>query len=230
MGDSAIILAGGFGTRLQSVIKDVPKPMASIKNYPFLHYQLKYLSSQSIRRVVIAVGYKYESITGYFKDRYLDIDIEYVIEDFPLGTGGAFLSAANKLNSKKPYYVLNGDTFFPINLSRLNEYSLRIGSDITIAVFKSNDTARYMCLELNNAGKIISLSSRDPTGFINGGIYWMNSEVVTKINIFFNANHKHSLESDILPKIESIYGLEFSDTFIDIGIPEDYERSKLIIR
>ena len=229
MYDTAIILAGGFGTRLRSVVQDMPKPMATINQYPFLHYQIKYLSKQGISKIIIAVGYKHESITTYFKNSYLDIAINYAIEESPLGTGGAFLSAVNQLKSNKPFFVLNGDTFFPINLSRLDQYGLQTKADIALSLFKSINTTRYMGLELERDGRIISLSCNNSCNLVNGGVYWINPRVMDKINEHFIVNCNYSLEHEIFPVFEKLYGIEFKDEFIDIGIPEDYERSKLLI-
>ena len=114
----AIILCGGLGTRLRSVISDVPKPMAPIKNKPFLAFVLEYLKSQNITKVILAVSYKYEIIQKYFGASYLGMEIVYSIEHEPLGTGGAISQALNFINGTSAY-VLNGDTIFDINLNCL---------------------------------------------------------------------------------------------------------------
>ena len=107
---SAIILAGGFGTRLQSLVSDVPKPMASVGGRPFLAYLLDYLINQGIARVILALGYKHQAIIDYFGKRYRSLDLTYLIEESPLGTGGA-LQKALAVTDEGPILALNGDTF-----------------------------------------------------------------------------------------------------------------------
>lgn len=229
MNYAAIILAGGYGTRLRSAVQNVPKPMAQINHYPFLHYQIKYLSMQGTRKIILAVGYKYESIKNYFKDLYLNVSIEYAIEESPLGTGGAFLNATNKLKPTEPFFALNGDTFFPINLSEINKFGVQADADIVLSVLKSTNSSRYMNIELEFDGKIKSLSSTNSQNLVNGGVYWINPKVIEKLNHRFKTLKNYSFEEDILPEINKLYGHEFNDDFIDIGIPEDYEKSKLLI-
>src|SRR3989344_3377185 len=111
----AIILAGGFGTRLRSVVADSPKPMALIHGKPFLAYLLDYLTSQGITDVVLSVHYLREQIETYFKTNYNGISIRYAVEEQPLGTGGAIKHALNYINISSPVFVLNGDTFLKLN-------------------------------------------------------------------------------------------------------------------
>ena len=113
----AIILAGGFGTRLQSVVQDVPKPMADINGLPFLHYIFAWLKKEGIETAILSVCYKHEVIADYFGESYLGIDVKYSIEESPLGTGGAIKLALQKVVSPR-CFVLNGDTYFNINLSQ----------------------------------------------------------------------------------------------------------------
>lgn len=112
----AIILCGRLGTRLKSVLPNLPKPMAPVKNKPFLAFILEYLKRQNIKKVILAVSYKYEIIQNYFQNSYLDMEIVYSIEDEPLGTGGAIVKAL-KLVDQNSVYILNGDTIFDINLT-----------------------------------------------------------------------------------------------------------------
>ena len=110
----AIILCGGLGTRLKSVLPNLPKPMAPVKNKPFLAFILEYLKRQNIKKVILAVSYKYEIIQNYFQNSYLNMEIVYSIEDEPLGTGGA-IAEALKFVDQNSVYILNGDTIFDIN-------------------------------------------------------------------------------------------------------------------
>ena len=115
----AIILAGGFGTRLQQVVKDVPKPMADISGKPFLAHLLTNLQNQGFKKIVISVGYLKEKISEYFGDSYLGMEIFYAVEEKPLGTGGAIINSLKFIDSKKPFVVLNGDTFLQVNYKKV---------------------------------------------------------------------------------------------------------------
>src|SRR5579872_7369319 len=111
----AIILAGGFGTRLQSVVKNCPKPMAPVHGKPFLAYLIEYLKLQGITRVVLSVHYLREQIEDFFKDNYQGIEICYAVEEQPWGTGGAIVHALKKIELTQPVFVLNGDTFLKLD-------------------------------------------------------------------------------------------------------------------
>ena len=116
----AIVLAGGFGTRLQHITKDIPKPMAPINDVPFLEFVLDYLIDSGITDITLAVSYKWELIKNYFNYEYRDAHISYKIEKAPLGTGGAILNSID-CNAESDYIIVNGDTFFPINILDMYE-------------------------------------------------------------------------------------------------------------
>ncbi|MFN8236550.1 MAG: nucleotidyltransferase family protein [Chitinophagales bacterium] len=217
----AIILAGGFGTRLSSVVKDVPKPMAPINGKPFLHYLFKELREQNIPRVVLSVGHLKEVIQEYFKDNYLGIPIQYAIEDTPLGTGGGIKHAFEFIQDDA--YVLNGDTFFDVSLHRLKNEK----ADISIALKHLYHFDRYGTVELNDKNKIIAFHEKKPceSGLINGGIYYFKKSLFDKIE----TEKKFSFEKDVLEKHLhdlSMQGVVFDNYFIDIGIPEDYNKAQ----
>ncbi|EDP4615425.1 NTP transferase domain-containing protein, partial [Campylobacter jejuni] len=160
----AIILCGGLGTRLKSVIKNIPKPMAPINDKPFLEFIFEYLKKQGIKEVILAVSYKYEVIKEYFKDEFLGIKIKYSIEKEPLGTGGAIKEALKFI--KNEAYVLNGDTFFDIDLSKLKLNR----SKICLALKQMNDFDRYGTVNVNEQGFVISFEEKifKNQGLING--------------------------------------------------------------
>ena len=119
--NSAIILAGGFGTRLKKVVSDVPKPMAKINKEPFLSLLIKYLKKQNIKKVILSVGYKKERIINFYKNNFEGVEILYSIEETPLKTGGAIKKALNYVKEKE-VFVLNGDTFFDIDLNDMKNF------------------------------------------------------------------------------------------------------------
>ncbi|HEF3288296.1 TPA: nucleotidyltransferase family protein [Campylobacter jejuni] len=212
----AIILCGGLGTRLKSVIKDIPKPMAPINDKPFLEFIFEHLKKQGIKEVILAVSYKYEVIQEYFKDEFLGIKIKYSIEKEPLGTGGAINEALKFI--KNEAYVLNGDTFFDIDLSklRLNE------SKICLALKQMNGFDRYGTVELDGKNYIKLFKEKEfkKQGLINGGIYLLNKDIFND----FDLQEKFSFEEFLQENYEKLKAKAhiFDDYFIDIGVPEDY--------
>ncbi|MFB1645181.1 D-glycero-D-manno-heptose 1-phosphate guanosyltransferase [Campylobacter molothri] len=213
----AIILCGGLGTRLKSVIKDIPKPMAPIDNKPFLEFIFIYLKKQKIDEIILAVSYKYEIIQEYFKDEFLDIKVRYSIEKEPLGTGGAIKQALEL--AKKDCLVLNGDTFFDIDLAKMKLNK----SKICLALKKMNDFNRYGSVELDEIGNITSFKEKQylKQGFINGGIYLISKDIFEG----FILEKKFSFEEFLQENYKNLKARAeiFEDYFIDIGIPEDYK-------
>jgi D-glycero-alpha-D-manno-heptose 1-phosphate guanylyltransferase len=231
--NEAIILAGGFGTRLQTVVSDVPKPMAPVNGEPFLNYQLNYLKHYGIKKVIFSVGYLHETITSYYKNHFNGLDIEYSIEDNPLGTGGGIRKAITLCKSNS-VLVLNGDSFFEIDLHAFSNHHYTFKSDFTLALRKVDNSARYGTIELSVSGggrgqKIISFKEKngeEKPGLINAGIYALNTELYLKKT---KADINFSIEKDFFEaKLNEldIYGLEFNGYFIDIGIPEDYSKAQ----
>ncbi|ENM1574665.1 nucleotidyltransferase family protein [Campylobacter jejuni] len=212
----AIILCGGLGTRLKSVIKDIPKPMAPINNKPFLEFIFEYLKKQGIKEVILAVSYKYEVIKEYFKDEFLDIKIKYSIEKEPLGTGGAIKEALKFVKNKA--YVLNGDTIFDIDLKKL----ILNNSKICLALKQMNDFDRYGTVNVNEQGFVISFEEKvfKKQGLINGGIYLLTKDIFNE----FDLEKKFSFEEFLQENYEKLKAKAciFDDYFIDIGVPEDY--------
>lgn len=228
---SAIILAGGLGTRLQSTVPDLPKPMAPISGRPFLEYQIDYWINQGVDHFVLSVGYRHEVIIDHFGTRYKDAELDYVIEKTPLGTGGGLLLAAEKLN--KPFLLLNGDTYFAVDLKTLMEFASKNDADWCFSLFRTHEEGRYMGMEISPQGQIVSLKSGtgQPGRLANGGVYWVNPRALKSED--FSPGDKASLEDDIfmaaMASGQCLLGLEFSGTFIDIGVPDDYHRAPALL-
>ena len=222
----AIILAGGFGTRLSHVVSDVPKPMAPVYGKPFLTYLIDRLIDAGIRRVILATGYKHECIESYFGTSYRGIEIVYSQETTPLFTGGALLQAAQKIQSED-FVVLNGDTLFDIDLQKLYDFHVQNHANITIALRQVADTSRYGSVTCSNSNIIAFKEKAESvgTGDINGGIYAINREWLMNQNL----QTKFSFEKELMQPLAgdpSFYGLRFNTYFIDIGVPEDYYRAQ----
>lgn len=219
----AIVLSGGFGSRLQSVVKDVPKPMADINGKPFLEYILDYLLNNGITKTILSVGYKKEIIENYFGNSYKTMQILYSKEDEPLGTGGAIKKALSFCQEEN-ILVLNGDTYFEINLNTLVKEHNKSNANVTLSIKKMYDFDRYgkVILEKNRVVNFVE-KEFSSLGFINGGVY------IIRKNIFDGyLDKKFLFEQDFLEKKLSninIYSYIDKGYFIDIGVPEDYQKA-----
>lgn len=222
----AIVLAGGLGTRLRSILLDVPKPMAPIGEKPFLEYILKYLHHNGIARVILSVGYKWKIIQAYFGNNFMGIELIYSIEDEPLGTGGA-IKKALALCKHNNIFVVNGDTFFNVNLQGLK---LPENSQIELSLKPMKNFDRYGCVETNHKGFVTTFTEKGfrESGNINGGIYLLSKNIFDK----FSLTEKFSFEEFIQTNFKqlNISTKVFDDYFIDIGIPEDYHNAQIDLR
>lgn len=230
---TAIVLAGGFGTRLRSVVSEVPKPMAPVDGRPFLEYQLDYWINQGVSELILSVGYLKEIIINHFGDSYTGIPIKYSQEDVPLGTGGAVALAAREL--EEPFLLINGDTFFSIDLEELLAKHKMARSEWTFSLFRTVDFERYQCFNVGDDAEItpvLECSGTDTDFLANGGVYVMNPSVMA--NLLIQPGEAVSLEKDVITKFLSnggkIYGHEFKSTFIDIGTPTDFARVGYILK
>lgn len=224
--EEVILLAGGPGVRLQDVIRGIPKPMADINGKPFLWYVLSYLAKQGVNKIIMAIGYKHEIIKEYFKDRYDSIEIKYSIEKEPLGTGGAIKNAL-AIAEDRDIFVINGDTFFNIDLRTFYSFHRHKASNVTIALKLMKDFDRYGAVTINGENRLIGFEEKQfrSIGLINGGIYIIKTDIFNSIKF----PDKFSFETDFLEKYykeRKIYAYIFDEYFIDIGIPEDYKGAK----
>jgi D-glycero-alpha-D-manno-heptose 1-phosphate guanylyltransferase len=222
----AIILAGGLGTRLRSAVPDLPKCMAPVNGKPFLHYVISYFQQQGIERFIFSLGYKHDVIEEYINVQCSMLNVQYSNEKEPLGTGGAIRLACEKVTGNA-VAVLNGDTLFKVQLKQMFMFHNQCGADCTVALKPMKQFNRYGVVELNRNGSIISFKEKQwyDEGLINGGVYILNSKKFLQENL----PDKFSFENDYLEKYYQrgmIYGIVQDEYFIDIGIPEDYERVK----
>ena len=192
-----IILAGGLGTRLSSVVKDVPKPMAAVGGKPFLDHILANLPLGNIHKIVLAVGHKYEVIEDYYGDTYENVKLEYSIENEPLGTGGGIAKALQLVESET-CLILNGDTYFDVNYEELWQVHSESGKLMTLALKYMENPDRYgtVLLEGSDIVKFQEKQVGLPFGIINGGIYWVNKALLEEMP----TQEKFSFESEVLEK------------------------------
>ena len=225
----AILLCGGLGTRLRSVVSDRPKPMAEIAGKPFLHYLVKMLSESGVKRLIFALGYMGEQIEAYFQSgKDYGLSIFYSYEDSPLGTGGAIRNALSHVSGEN-VLVLNADTFFHTDYESLLREQLKNKAAMTIASRKIEDISRYGAILKDESGRILRWNEKMSSdraeapcpGEINGGIYVMKKSLIEKI-----PEGKQSLENDCIPAWleDGLYlqAIPSDGYFMDIGIPEDY--------
>lgn len=231
---TAVVLAGGLGTRLRRVVADLPKPMASIAGTPFIAHLLRYWGAQGVGRFVLSVGYMHEKIAAYIGSSFEGCDVEYVVEPAPLGTGGALTKCVADLRLADDFLLLNGDTYFEVELPALRSFAARANADWVLSLFNSYDNERFLPIRLDNDGRVKSLSTRGPSssshtpGWANGGVYWINPASV----VSSGSRSACSLENDLLPKTlaagRRVFGFASSGFFIDIGVPEDFARAQTL--
>lgn len=223
-----IILAGGLGTRLRSVVSEVPKCMAPVAGKPFLWYLLKYLTRYDISKVILSVGYLREVIYKWIdevKDEF-PFEFEYAVEEVPLGTGGGIKWALSKAITND-VVVLNGDTFFDVDLIELIESYRQYPSAVTLALKPMQEFDRYGRIIINEKDKrIIEFKEKEycKEGLINGGVYVIRRQEP----IFEGLPEKFSFEAAVLEpqsKLGKLFGVVQNGYFIDIGIPEDYQKA-----
>ena len=229
----AIILAGGLGTRLQSVIQNIPKPMAPVGGRPFLEYLLDYWRAQGITRFILSVGHLAEVIQSHFGDRYHNCIVHYVVEAQPLGTGGSIRQVLNQITLQQNRVILiNGDTWFTVDLLKLVQDADRADNlPITIALKQLYKNDRYGSVEIDEHNRIKQFFAHAADGaFINGGCYLLDVPTVT--TSLQDYPDKFSLERDFLEVMANNgkVGASIQDSvFLDIGVPADYQRAEHII-
>ncbi len=250
MPDLALVLAGGFGTRLRSVLAGRPKSLAPAAGRTFLHYVLEYLKRQGVQRVVLCVGHLADQVQAYAGDGGdWGLEITYSIEQSALGTGGALRQACAGLD--QPFFALNGDTLFQVDLSALWEQHVRLGCLATVALLPVSDASSRGRVRLAQDGRILSFDEKPAPGepvetsrwdvsnnqmpgenqtpqrgvstnIVNGGVYLLEPLALADIPPWEAA----SIEREVFPRLASrgqLGGLVQDAYFADIGTPESLE-------
>jgi D-glycero-alpha-D-manno-heptose 1-phosphate guanylyltransferase len=222
----AIILAGGLGTRLQGVIGTLPKCMAKVDGIPFLAYLFEYLKRQNCARVVLSLGYKHEVITEWLSSRDVPFDVSVAVEHEPMGTGGGILFAMQQA-SADDVLVLNGDTMFNVELHELMAFHKSKGAIATLALKEMRQFSRYGIVNLDRDAVITSFEEKQyrEEGLINGGVYVLNRTTFIRKQL----SDRFSMEKDYFEKYVaegSFYGMASKGYFIDIGVPDDYQKAQ----
>ncbi len=225
----AVLLVGGMGTRLRSVVPSTPKPLAAVGVKPFLELLVEQLRNQGVRRLIMCSGYLADQIENKFGDGSAwDVAIEYSREVQPLGTAGAIKLAQTHLTEDSTFLVMNGDSFVEIDFGQLIRAHLEKNALATIATAAVQNAARYGTVRVDPGAWVTGFAEKtgveDP-GLINAGVYIFNRSIFAHIS-----EGASSLERDVFPRIldRGVYAFEHSGMFIDIGTPEDYARAQVL--
>jgi D-glycero-alpha-D-manno-heptose 1-phosphate guanylyltransferase len=226
----AIVLAGGEGKRLRTVVRDVPKPMADVAGRPFLSWLMSRLRQQHVGRVILSVGYKAEVIQDYFGEQFQGVQIAYSVEREPLGTGGA-IKLALELAVQRQVIVMNGDTYADLDLAAFVTKFESSETDLAIAATHLKDIGRYGAIVIDErSDRLLKFEEkqRSTAGYINAGVYCLRPNIFMK----YIVPDKFSFERDFLPRrLEELNPIVFKETraFIDIGIPDDYALAQTLV-
>ena len=222
----AIILVGGRGTRLQSVVSDRPKPMAEVAGRPFAEWMVLALRKQGVRRVVFATGHMADAFQNHFGDgcRW-DVEVAYSHESEPLGTGGAVRLALDVAQSDR-LLVLNGDSYCPLDLARLQQTHVKRGARASIWLVRVNDCRRFGTVQVDGDGAVSAFLEKqdvERAGLINAGIYLLDRDLVEAMP----ADRAVSIEREVFPDLigRGLYAVAGEGPFIDIGTPESYTQA-----
>lgn len=225
-----VILAGGLGSRLRTAVDGTPKCLAPISGKPFLWFLCQYLKQYDVSHVVFSVGYLKEQVYQWvdMSKRTFPFDVSFAEELSPLGTGGAIKNSLNYIRGEETL-VLNGDTFFDVPLDIFFQSHKKTKSHISIALKRMKNFDRYGMVEIDESNsKILNFSEKKycKDGLINGGIYLINKNCILNQGL----PTKFSFETEFLQnhcgKDGFIYGFPYENYFIDIGIPDDYDRAQ----
>ena len=224
-----LLLVGGMGTRLRSVLSDKPKPLAPIGDISFLELLVLQLRSQGFHQLVMCTGFQADQIKQEFADgRKWDVTVDYSEESRPLGTAGAIKLAERFVSQAPDFLVMNGDSFLELDLRRLIRFHRAHGGTASIAVSRVPDAGRYGTVHIDGKNRVARFSEKmgiPASGVINGGVYVFNRDILQSI-----PDGPSSLEKDVFPALlnQGVFALEQDGIFIDIGTPEDYARAQAL--
>lgn len=230
---TAVILAGGFGTRIKHLLGDLPKPMAPVNGKPFLEWVVRWLAAQNIRRVVLSTGYLTETIEKHFSAQPVaGVTVSCVPETTPLGTAGGFLNAVQQSNINSAAWLLvNGDT---LAFATIADAISELQNESTAGVIFGRevpDTSRYGSLVSDATGRLECFAEKRPgQGVISTGVYLFRDSLVEK----FPAKIPLSLEAEVFPALtaagESLKVLRIHAPFLDIGTPDTLREADIFIQ
>jgi len=224
---TAVILAGGAGTRLRSVVADRPKVLAQLGGKPFIAYLLDRLATQGWQKVVLCTGYMGAQVQETLGDQYQGMQLSYSHEEQPLGTGGAIRQALPLITSAT-VLILNGDSYCDTDLRASLAWHQDREARVTVVMAHVEQGSRYGRVEIGADGQIRRFVEKNPDltggGWINSGVYWFEREVLAGLP----AGRAFSLEKEVLGTWtgDGLYGYRDYGRFLDIGVPEDHARAE----
>lgn len=227
MVDEAVVLAGGFGTRLRGVVDDVPKPLAPVAGRPFLAWLLDALAAHGLRHVVLATGYRGGRIEAALGKGWRGMSLEYSREPEPLGTGGAVALAMQRVTGDA-CFVSNGDTWLKLDYARFDAVVRSMDARLGVALAAVLNVERYGAVRVAG-GRISGFIEKGQTGpgLVNAGVYRVERSLLSG----FPGGKAFSFERDVLVPMtarETVVGYTETEGFIDIGVPEDYRRAQML--
>jgi NDP-sugar pyrophosphorylase family protein len=222
---TAVILAGGLGTRLRSAVPDKPKVLAEVCGRPFVEYVLDHLAREGVRKVVLCIGYMGEMVQQRLGGSYRKMMLRYSHETVPLGTGGALRLALPMLESD-PVLVLNGDSYCDTRLKAFADWHTARESRATILLAEADDTRRHGRVQVDPEGRVLEFSEKSQAqgpGWINAGIYLLNHETIEPIE----TGRPVSMEREFFPGMigRGLHGFRTEGQLWDIGVPDAYARA-----
>ncbi len=230
----AVILAGGLGTRLRSVVGPSQKTMASIGERPFLDLLLEYLKKQLFSRIILCTGYQADAIERYYRKSSPGLDIVFSREESPLGTGGA-VKKAEALIRSDPFFVLNGDSWCEVDYRALLAFHLKEQAVATLTLSRVKDSRDFGRVLLGNDARVVRFQEKsgpaEPEAarasapvYVSAGVYCFDKNIFS----LMPRQECFSIERDLFPHVlqQRVYGFTDAGDFMDIGTPERYEEAK----
>jgi D-glycero-alpha-D-manno-heptose 1-phosphate guanylyltransferase len=226
----AVILAGGMGTRLRSVVADRPKVLAPVNGRPFIEYLLDQLEEAGIRRVIVSTGYMAESVEETLGRRRGNLEMRYSREEEPLGTGGGLRLTLSQTKSDT-MLVLNGDSYCAVDLERFDDFHRSSNARACLVVTRAPDTSRFGRVQIGEEGEVLSFEEKGAStgpGWINAGLYLLPRDLIEKMP----AGCAVSLEKDVFPGLihNGLYAFQGGGAFLDIGTPKSYGEAEEFFR
>jgi D-glycero-alpha-D-manno-heptose 1-phosphate guanylyltransferase len=227
----AIVLVGGLGSRLRDELRDVPKPLAPVRNRPFLEHLLSYWIGQGVSSFILATGHGADAIREHFGPSWSGAKITYSRESAPLGTGGAFLNSLRAVREDEPLLLLNGDTWADLDARRLLEFHAQRQARLTFVAVQMPDTSRYGSLTHDQDSRVTGIQRGvGGPGLICAGAWLFDPSFVSVLSRM--ECEKLDLERELLAPLvqdDRFYAFRHAGAFIDIGTPEDFLRATAII-
>ncbi len=224
----AVVLAGGFATRLRPLSCTRPKLLFPIGNKPLLDWTLEKLAKNNVKKVILAVNYMADTLIQHYGKSKHEMKLAYSIEEKPLGTGGAIKNAEKLINDQKPFLVINGDIFTNFDYTKLLKKHKKNDAIATIALYHVEDPSRYGTVKLTEKNRVTQFIEKPtcgeaPSNLVNAGMYILDPQIFD----YIPNGQPVSIERETFPKLadeKKIYGHNFEDLWIDIGTPRDYLR------